>query len=790
MLFTGSGFSFGAKNRSEKALPRTSELAALLLKAAERADDVPFDIAADLFRRKFSHNPTALPEFLKALFNVGEVTAAQSRISAEPWVRIYTTNYDNIVEFASDAAGLKREPVSISRAPSSVRADMPWIVHLHGYPEELSGQNVASPLLLGRISYVDSEVMRTKWPSQFQTDLFRSAAVIVAGFSFSDLHIARLFRETTSIKRKTFIVVESGADDALIEAAGEFGTVVTIGTDGLADALDQVDTSIIPDDLAAPILSFSRLNLPDAVKPQPADVWNLLVAGTFRPECHLSALIDPTAPYSFNRNYGIRTVADWSGNARKVVLTSRIGNGKSIFLQQLAVQLGRDGFLVLEGGRASDRLHEELQQLKAEDRPIAFLYEGAREYEDAIGVVLDYLSVRDILIVTTRSSGTASEQVRLRELLGSGTKRVDLDRLEAADLRELDAVLSFYGLWPEGAGETESDRRKFVEEECDNEVRGVLLHVFNSPSISSRIREPVERLSSDRSSYTVLICLLASRLANIGLSFSDICDMFNLDRRAIHRAFADSGVRDLVPDTDDNFRARSPVLAEHLLAHIIEPVAVHDALKLFLEMVIDFRAADTRYAEALPSLLRFAFVTRAFRGARARELILSYYESALMFAVVRDDPQFWLQLAMARIEFLEWEPAGKALDSAYQKAKRLPAYLTFMIDNQKARYLLMSATSGFPSDLDENAKGACEIMQSRLTIRGGEVDVYSFRLIYPLLAFFDKFSSTLQATTVALIRSTLRQAESVLQQARQHRMLSSEEERAFRTLRGRRPAAR
>lgn len=785
MLFVGSGFSLGAKNRDGKALPRTSELTGLLLKAAGRDDDVPFDVAADLYRRKFHQNPTALPEFLRGLFRVSQVTDTQKRISAVPWLRTYTTNYDNVVEFASEALGIRREPVSVSQEPSQINAGLSWVVHLHGFPEELSSQKVASPILLGRLSYIDSEVMRTKWPTQFQTDLYRATAVFVVGFSFADLHIAKLFRETASLKRKTFIILHEGADEALVEAASEFGAVVAIGSDRLADALESVDLSSIPSEAATPILSFTRFTLPEARKPEPSDVWDLLVAGTFRAECHLSSLIDESVPYAFYRNYGLRTLADWKGQARKVVLTSRIGNGKSIFLQQLSVHLARDGFLVLLGAQSSDRIHDEIQYLKTEDRPIAFLFEGARENENSIRVVLDYLSPRDVLVVTTRSSGTASEQLRLRELLGAGTLRVDLDRLEAADFQQLDSLLGYYGLWPEGAGETEGERRRFVEQQCDEEVRGVLLHIFDEPAISARIREPVDRLSSDRNAYAVLVCLLAARLANLSLAFSDICDLFDLDRRQIHDAFEASGVRDVVPDTDENFRARSPVLAEHLLAHVIAPAAVYDALRILVERVVDFRDADTRYADALPNILRFAFVSRVFQGPSARELILAYYESALMFAVVRDDPQFWLQLAMARMEFLDWEPARAALDSAYQKARRRPAYLTYMIDNQKARFLLMSATAGFPSDIDENAKTACEIIQSRLTVRDGEVDVHSFRLIYPLLTFFDRFKAEIQSTTRQLIRTTLRQAESTLQSARQHRRLSTEEERAYRTLRGR-----
>lgn len=313
MLFAGSGFSLGAKNRHGDRLPRASELAGLLVRAAERDDDVPFDVAADLYRRKFKQHPTALLEFLREIFTVVEITGAQTRLAQEPWRRIYTTNYDNVVEFGSKAAGIVRDPVSVARSPSAHNPSTPWIVHLHGFPEELSGQQAVSPILLGRISYVDSEMMRTKWPTQFQSDLFLSSAVIVVGFSFSDLHIARLFRETASVKRKTFIIVQSDADEALVEAAAEFGTVIAIGTEGLADALERVDTSLIPTELTVPIVSFDRFELPVAVAPEPEDIWNLLVAGTFRPECHLSTLIDPNKLYAFNRNYGLQTIASWSG---------------------------------------------------------------------------------------------------------------------------------------------------------------------------------------------------------------------------------------------------------------------------------------------------------------------------------------------------------------------------------------------------------------------------------------------------------------------------------------------
>src|SRR5208282_2839559 len=95
-------------------------------------------------------------------------------------------------------------------------------------------------------------------------------------------------------------------------------------------------------------------------------------------------------------------LGNWQGTARKFLISSSIGNGKSIFFRQLMVQLARDGFIVCEGRHAADTLDVELEFLRGRGQPLAFLYEGVRENEAAIKAISATLTPSDMLLVAAR----------------------------------------------------------------------------------------------------------------------------------------------------------------------------------------------------------------------------------------------------------------------------------------------------------------------------------------------------------------------------------------------------
>jgi len=223
LAFLGSGFSLGAVSVSGESIPNAGELAARLMSAAGETESADFDLAADLYAKKNPDNPLALNTFLEKQFLVKSVNSSHEEFSKYDWSRIYTTNYDNVVEFSSAKLAIDRTPISWRSSPNDHSRSENWIVHLHGFAGNLTKIGSSKEFLLGRQSYIELELLRTQWPTQLQADLAKASAIFVVGFSFNDLHIARLFRLSSSLKRKTFVVIHPTATAALRSYASEFG---------------------------------------------------------------------------------------------------------------------------------------------------------------------------------------------------------------------------------------------------------------------------------------------------------------------------------------------------------------------------------------------------------------------------------------------------------------------------------------------------------------------------------------------------------------------------------------
>jgi len=759
------------------------------MEAAHETGDAEFDLAADLYVKKNGNNPVALNTFLHNQFTIKTISPAQEAFAKYPWQRIYTTNYDDIVEVSSRRLGIERTSASWIHIPNYYSRTESWIVHLHGFVGDIGKAGAAKTFLLGRQSYIDLELLRTPWPTQLQADLAKASAIFVLGFSFADLHIARLFRSSSALKRKTFVVVRPLDSAAVLSYAAEFGTVVDTGIDALLEELSRASVVTTGTGTSTPLLSFIEHTLPDTPEePDPKDIFALLIGGTFNPAIYLHTLINTAGkPYTFGRNSALRDIATWNnGVARKFLVSSRIGNGKSILLRQLMVHLARDGYIVCEGQYAADTLSDELDMLHARGQPLDFIYEGVRENESTIKVVAATLTPRDILIIATRPTSFAMNFENLRNVLGDGFKRIDLDTLTAADIADLDKLLDFYGLWPGVSGANISSRRHFIREDCNSEPRAVLLHLFRSPLIADRIKEPIGRLIDTGGDIpNVLSALLIIRLSDCPIEFEDVCDLFDVLPSKVNDQFRLSGVHDLFPDTDHDFRARSPILSEYLLSELIPPGLSSSTLRLLIERLVDFRHADWRYEESIGQVLRFAIITRIFSKPSSRPFINTFYEGLLNIGYLREDPQFWLQLAMARMDQLQWIPARTALGTAYDKARSRPAYNTYMLDNQMTRFLFLNAIAGGSTDLDADSIRACDLMKKRLSTRGGNLEIYAFRLVEPLLQFSDLFRSRLSDGAKAAIVTTIAKAKSAISEQRSMRTLDSEEERAWLQIRGR-----
>src|SRR6266496_6060257 len=123
ILFLGAGFSLGAINSRLQPFERGGEFANRL--AEELGRRIPADLqdTAEAFLE--SRGAAALARQVLESFRATTVMKYHTSVASVPWRRVYTTNYDNVLELASGTSGHPFRPVTLSEPPGDFDSNEP-----------------------------------------------------------------------------------------------------------------------------------------------------------------------------------------------------------------------------------------------------------------------------------------------------------------------------------------------------------------------------------------------------------------------------------------------------------------------------------------------------------------------------------------------------------------------------------------------------------------------------------------------------------------------------------------
>ena len=111
VLFLGAGFSSGGMNILGENIKVGKDLSYAICDdlGITRSDNLTISASRYIEDEKCKKGLDEFIDFLKKELTCVETTADQNEICSLPWTRIYTTNYDNIVELSSEKMGFARE---------------------------------------------------------------------------------------------------------------------------------------------------------------------------------------------------------------------------------------------------------------------------------------------------------------------------------------------------------------------------------------------------------------------------------------------------------------------------------------------------------------------------------------------------------------------------------------------------------------------------------------------------------------------------------------------------------
>jgi hypothetical protein len=553
------------------------------------------------------------------------------------------------------------------------------IVHLHGVIRDLSRENWRTALVLDERSYVRQLFEKSPWYDEMLRDLRYCSSCIIAGYGLNDRHITQLLMQSPSFKAKTVFITKPNPDAFAVSRFELYGAVLPIGIESLASNLKTLPTAV-PSGDAHSLKAFKYLDpFADAAplaRPTAIEIKNLLAYGNLNTQRLLSTL--PAASYVAPRQRLVQLAVNSLKQVDCLVVHSRIGNGKTVFLHILSHALTREGYACFLCRGQPELLEDDLAVLRTQAK-LVICFDN---YSDAVATIpLLRSELRNVKFALTVRSGVYDvRQHEVQERLPDRRHELSLNELTRDDRREFIALLDEAGFARGGFKEAIRTSR---------DIREIVLTVYENSDITKELTAALLPVLSDgEAKRAIVTSALLSWLLDDKDTAAVIRAALGIDMFTLQRRFR-SVATDLFQIDDEDVHIGSALLAEYLTRHAF---GLDDVANAIYDMVV--AAGDRyfmpRYRRISGSFMQFSNLRRVFsRDAQALERITGLYEKLRRDTNINHEPLFWLQYSIVMTEKGNLDLAERFLGTAYARAEDRPYFRTYQIDTHALRVLLL-----------------------------------------------------------------------------------------------------
>lgn len=694
VLFLGSGASTEAKNALGEPLPVAPVLVTRMASDLGIANnDYSLQTIATHFKKKKGAHK--LVELLKEELEVKSVSEGLSTLLALPWRRIYTTNYDNVVEYAMP----KLATFSIGDDTRNVKKGS--CIHLNGYIHKVDLTTLDRDLVLTDWSYAQSELFSSPWLSLFSGDVYASPSVLFAGFSMQDLDITRALIRQPAVASKCALITRESEDPIVVDALEAYGSVYPAGMRYLFARLKQAkkapaeqlssllldsfqDLSFAEDDSSGGSRSermfhqfvYGRLDELKIVHPTPHD-GDLVVN---RPEV-ASACDSALAQGHCN-----------------LIVHGGLGAGKSIAALLAGRHLLSKDYRVF---KATNRRHslDELQQIAshAGEARVVVIFDNYHRFRSEIEYFSSIRRPGDFLILADRTQRHDLQDSFLERVLSAKYTEVSVDRLSFDELTQLDADLNFCGLWREYAGWRKGQRLRFAQDTLSSNMSRILLDVVRSRDIRQRIESEIDAVLADGDASKLFVAALVINSLQYDFWIRDWQNFFSIrniqEIIATHR----ESIGNFVNLSASQWTTSSSHLSSELLRNVIGNETIVGILVDIFRRAEQMRGHDREMYLLMIDLMRYANVEQVINEENKAQALKEYYQRIRGIGDTANNSDYWLQYGMALSihgylgESDTLNEAEVAFTNAYRREEAKFDPNTRRIDNYHSRFQLQKA---------------------------------------------------------------------------------------------------
>lgn len=748
ILFAGSGFNYQAKNIGGNSFITGDKLRdKLATECGYTSSTLDLSRIAGIYKKKFS--ASRLIHLLREEFTVAEIKPHHETVLSVPWRRVYTTNYDRVIEMASDANGFPMTSVTMSDEIHQREKDY-VCVHVNGFIDRLNSRTLETEFKLTDRSYNAETLVGKPYFELMKSDFQTSRCIVIIGFSMNfDLDITRLLA-LPHIKNKTVFIVSSEIGDDEYDSLSEYAACEKIGIQGFAAQVDIVKKGHKTLDLPVYYRNFTH---------EYHETWFSGNMSHMELANFYCAGVEKEYVYSQDRtgNYRYLVARDMLFDLMRQIyeekfffVVSNLGNGKSIFLHMLRRELAGYDIHVFTYQRGGSDWEQDVENIGK-----------TKGYK--VVIIDSYISALDILtafqrfgiqnttfILADRTSIHLKAYHKLRKIIPLDHKRqrfICLDKLSESETEAVASIFVREGLLSRKYKTSRiEDISAYLVDTCKSEFVNILLDSFNSSDIKKRILDLYIHRRQDVSEniYNMCIFALVRTLLNVNLSEFDIFDLFDVDYVEL-RSYDLDFVNEVFEIDNNAVMAKSSIVARELLVNVIEFQSIIDV------MVFVFHKANRRYKsshtmeEMLKNLLSHSNFLMYHDRPDCFDGIVRYYDEIRNDDFCVDNLFFWEQFACSYIDIRQFSAAKRCIETAYTIAKGRRGFVPYQIDSVFGRCVMEEVLDvgfdGSSPDIVISALQQCHrTLMEHYTEDGNNV-YYTFRIGGRYADFLLKFIS-------------------------------------------------
>jgi SIR2-like domain len=712
VLFTGAGFSYGAANilpDLESAVPTAKAFAARLAAILNTKGVYDLPVISQFFVKKRGEH--GLVDELIKNFSITSFSEHHEQISAIPWRRVYTTNYDNCFEISAlKSSGKAWTPLTLDAGPSAAPRRC---IHINGHVNNLDVRNLASQVKLTHSSYASGVFSESQWAQQFRQDLNGAKSIIYVGYSMSDIDISRLLFLSPELRRKTVFIVGPDEDEVITSPLEDYGEVYAIGIEAFARAVASTPAPSSPS--AHEYSWLTRYSPPEApARPDDKASIELLTMGVAESQHVAWSLASEAVAFCVVRDALGEILSEVDGGRRWFLIHSDLGNGKSILKQQLSELLCVRGFDVFWDTDFELNRDSDISQLSRIDGKVAVFIDEASDRFAVIDGLLRLNNPNIAVFVCVRSTLYELGEAKYDEYLPKDFIPIDVNRLTDRDADRFAALLSTLGLWGTRASDSDWAKANFIKVECGRQIARLIISSFEESEVGRRISKAAFDVVNKRSDVSALI-ILSFILNRIGHPPRPtlMSEILNKDVWATVKSEEFKSAGEFIAFRNGVVTSRSSIIGTYLLRKALTPENLVWHLDQYVRRLSRIRRDSTLH-HVFTELQRFPMLEGIIESGRKREIIIGYYQSIKDIPACERSALFWLHYAMARLSYGEFKESGLYFEHARSLARGNPKDL-MEVNNHYARLLLDSRTkSDEYGDLFEAFEAAHDILIAQM----------------------------------------------------------------------------